>query len=240
MSRQSIIENSAVMIGRNIYSQSLRQCALKAHSDGKYYSDCSSFTSAAFMSAGYDVGWNNTYSFCENKLFYTVLVVQVGRNIQNAASVLKVADVIVWPGHCNMVHHIDGNIVYVQDHGSGNPKIKTLDNSCQYHTGDIVVRRLKALDDEDDNSQSTMTDTVENTKEVKTGLYKVQSGAYNSDTSAKRYSIKLISRGFNSYVVKKGDVYTVQCGAFTDQTNASDLADKLREAGFEAYVWLDE
>ena len=54
MSRQSIIDNSRVMIGRNEYSMELDQrvCALTPYKDGKYYSDCSSFVSACFMAGG--------------------------------------------------------------------------------------------------------------------------------------------------------------------------------------------
>lgn len=240
MSRQSVIDNSAVMIGRNIYSQSLRQCALKPHTDGNYYSDCSSFASAAFMSAGYNVKWNNTYSFCEDKDFYTVPIIQLGKHIQNPASVLKVADVIIWPGHCNMVHHIDGNNIYVQDHGSGNPKIKLLTNSEEYHTGEIVVRRLKAFDEEE-----ATIDTVEEEETSvvvpNSPLFKVQAGSFASENTAKTFCMKLFAKGFSgSYTVKKGSAYTVQCGAFKNQENASNLADLLRDAGFEAYVWLDE
>ena len=78
MSRESIINNSKVMIGRNEYSMNInkRVCALTPYSDGKYYSDCSSFASACFMAGGHDVGWNNTSSFCTNNLFYTVPITQ--------------------------------------------------------------------------------------------------------------------------------------------------------------------
>lgn len=242
MSRQSVIDKSSVMLGRNIYSQGLRQYAIKPYTDGKYYSDCSSFCSAAFMTAGYNVSWNNTTSFKSDNNFYTVPITQNDKQIANASNILKIADVIIWTGHCNMVHHIDGDTVYLQDHGSGNPKIIKLSDAERWNSGYIVVRRLKAFDDEEKAIEIETPVVKEEPKaqEEKTPLYKVQSGAYRTKDAADYQSKIIESKGFSTYIIKKGDLYTIQCGAFKEQMNASNLADKLRDTGLEGYVWLDE
>lgn len=235
MSRESIIENSKVMINRNEYSQELDQriCALTPYRDGKYYSDCSSFASACFMAGGHDVGWNNTNSFCTNNLFYTVPIVQNGQYIENASKILKPADVIVWSGHCCVVQRIENDIVYVMDHGDDKPRILALTSVCSWNYGDIVVRRLKELDDED----TDFSDFDENNT---SNLYKVQAGIFSSKESADSLVEDLGIYGFDTFVVLRHNMYSVQCGAFKDQNNASDLTDKLRSKGFDAYVYLDD
>lgn len=242
MSRESIINNSKVMIGRNEYSMNInkRVCALTPYSDGKYYSDCSSFASACFMAGGHDVGWNNTSSFCTNNLFYTVPITQSGQNIVNPDKVLKPADVIVWPGHCCIVERIDNGAVYVMDHGSGNPKILALSSVCSWNYGNIVVRRLKELESEED-SELIIEEAPPTTEEKDNSpMYKVQAGAYSAEETARGLSEELGSHGFESYVFIKDGKYTIQCGAFRDQVNASNLADKLRSKGFDAYVYEEK
>ena len=235
MSRESIIENSKVMINRNEYSQELdkRVCALTPYNDGKYYSDCSSFASACFMAGDHDVGWNNTNSFCTNNLFYTVPIVQSGQYIQNPSKVLKPADVIIWPGHCCVVQRIENNTVYVMDHGSDKPRILGLTSVCSWNYGDIVVRRLKELDEEDTETSNTDENDTSN-------LYKVQAGVFSSKESAESLIEDLGLYGFDAFIILRNDMYSVQCGSFKDQINASDLADKLRSKGFDAYVYLDD
>lgn len=235
MSRQSIIDNSRVMIGRNEYSMELDQrvCALTPYKDGKYYSDCSSFVSACFMAGGYDVGWNNTKSFCTNDLFHSVSIVQSGQYIINADKVLKPADVVIWPGHCCIIHRIEESVVYVMDHGDDNPRILALSSVCSWNYGDIVVRRLRELDGED-----TVDEVVDDSEDTDQGsLYKVQTGAFSSQESAQSLTEELGIYGFDSWVFLKDNMYTVQCGAFKDQINASELADKLRSKGFDAYIY---
>jgi hypothetical protein len=50
--RQAVIDKYAEIIGRNIYSQSLRDYCYKAYKDGNYYSDCSSSICYAYQQAG--------------------------------------------------------------------------------------------------------------------------------------------------------------------------------------------
>lgn len=240
MSRESIIENSKVMINRNEYSQELdkRVCALTPYNDGKYYSDCSSFASACFMAGDHDVGWNNTNSFCTNNLFYTVPIVQSGQYIENASKVLKPADVVIWSGHCCVVQRIEDDIVYVMDHGDDKPRILALTSVCSWNYGDIIVRRLKELDEEEYEYNNQASSDADDT--TVSNLYKVQAGIFSTKESAESLIEDLGIYGFDAFVALKDNKYSVQCGAFKEQNNASDLADKLRSKGFDAYVYLDD
>lgn len=246
MSRQSVIDKSAPMIGRNIYSQSLRQYAMKPYSDGNYYSDCSSMCSAAYMAAGYNIGWNNTYSFCDHKDFYTVPCAQSGQHLINPENVVKVADLIIWPGHMSMVHHIEGSAVYIQDHGSGNPKLRTLYDCEKWHSGEIVIRRYKVFDLEESISTAPeKEETVEAIPEpvptvnTKTELYKVHAGAFSSKENADNNATKLKELNIDSFRIMRGKLYANQCGAYKIQEAASEQANLIRALGFDAYVWRE-
>lgn len=240
MSRQSVIDNSAVMIGRNLYSQGLRTYALTPYKDGNYYSDCSSFCIAALKAGGYDVPWANTYGIIDdNKNYHTVNVSIDGRHIINAASVLEVADIIVWPNHCCMVHHKDGDTVYIQDHGSGNPKIRTLYNQENISNGKIVVRRLNAFKDEKNGVKvADKQPAVQAEPTKKDTLYRVQCGAFKSRENADNHKAMIEGKGFSAFIAKKDNgLFAVQCGAYKEEANANEMADKLRVSGIDCYIY---
>ena len=54
--RQAVIDKYAEIIGRNLYSQSLRDYCYKPYKDGNYYSDCSSSICYAYKEAGQGFG----------------------------------------------------------------------------------------------------------------------------------------------------------------------------------------
>lgn len=221
--RQNIIEESACMIGRNIYSQSLRTYAINPYKDGKYYSDCSSFVSAAYKCGGYDIGWQNSSSFKTHSKFYSVDIKVDGKHIVNPEKVLQIADVICWNGHVEMVHSIKNEVVYVQGHGDDVPKIRKLYDVEKWNSGTPVVKRLKEFQNI--------------TSENKT-LYCVQCGAYSNKIYA-LYQQKMIEeKGFKTYVPLGEDgLYRIQIGAFSVKKNAEECLKKVHEAGFtEAYV----
>lgn len=58
--RQTVCAKYAIIIGRNIYNQTLRDYCYKPYKDGKYYSDCSSSISYAYKEAEYGFGILNT------------------------------------------------------------------------------------------------------------------------------------------------------------------------------------
>ena len=50
--RQAVIAKYDMLIGRNYYSQNLRDYCFKKYKDGNYYSDCSSSICYAYAEAG--------------------------------------------------------------------------------------------------------------------------------------------------------------------------------------------
>lgn len=222
--RQNIIDKSACMIGRNIYSQELRTYAIKPYKNGKYYSDCSSFVSAAYQCGGYNIGWQNSSSLKSNNKFYTVDVKVNNGHIIDPENVLQIADVVCWNGHVEMVHSIKNNVVYIQGHGDGTPKIRKLYDVEKWNSGTPVVRRL--IEFRDNNALKNKT------------LYCIQCGAYKNKIYV-LYKQKLIEeKGFKTYVPLGEDgIYRIQVGAFSIKENAEECLEKIHEAGFtEAYI----
>ena len=70
--RQAVIDKYAEIIGRNIYSQSLRDYCYKAYKDGNYYSDCSSSICYAYQQAGQGFGITNTAGMYNSTKLTTV------------------------------------------------------------------------------------------------------------------------------------------------------------------------
>lgn len=58
--RQAVARKYDELIGRNHYSQPLRDYCYRKHRDGNYYSDCSSSICYAYKEAGYGFGILNT------------------------------------------------------------------------------------------------------------------------------------------------------------------------------------
>lgn len=86
------------IIGRNIYSQMLRQYVYRPYKDGKFYSDCSSCLCATLQEIGYDVGLLNTAAIYESPKFDTVPV-QIQNGHILAAGLLKVGDFLLYRGN---------------------------------------------------------------------------------------------------------------------------------------------
>ena len=88
------------------------------------------------------------------------------------------------------------------------------------------------------NSLSQIADDVNAilNKQSEEVLYRVQVGAYSDISNAESTSDKLISKGFEHYIVKFDGLYRVQVGAYSKKTNAEDMAEKLKNAGFETYI----
>ena len=70
--RQAVIDKYAGIIGRNLYSQSLRDYCYKAYKDGNYYSDCSSSICLTYEAVGLGFGNLNTASIYQSKKLTTV------------------------------------------------------------------------------------------------------------------------------------------------------------------------
>ncbi len=69
------------------------------------------------------------------------------------------------------------------------------------------------------------------------GLYKVQTGAFAVKGNADALAAKLKAAGFDTYIVKVGDLYKVQVGAYSVKTNADAMLAKLKAAGYsDAFI----
>ena len=73
--RQAVIAKYDMLIGRNYYSQNLRDYCFKKYKDGNYYSDCSSSICYAYAEAGQSFGILNTAGIYQSSKLTTVDIV---------------------------------------------------------------------------------------------------------------------------------------------------------------------
>jgi len=95
--REKFVEAYTEILGRNYYSQSLREYVFRKYK-GSYYSDCSSSGDACWAHAGHDVGWLNTVGQKNSYLLEDVPVRIVDGHVQNP-EVLKVGDALLFAGN---------------------------------------------------------------------------------------------------------------------------------------------
>ena len=168
--RLLVVKKYEVILGRNNYSQSLRDYCYKKHKNGKYYSDCSSSISYAYKEAGFSFGILNTVGMYNSSKFIDVPVVIKNGVIQNP-EVLRLGDMLLFAGkdssrasagyvgHVEMVYKINGKIVTLCGHGSGTPRTTEMNAYCRSrynsktstklgHRGLIRVRRFIVDDGE--------------------------------------------------------------------------------------------
>lgn len=72
------------------------------------------------------------------------------------------------------------------------------------------------------------------------GLYRVQTGAFKVKANADAMLAKVKAKGFDTYMVKVGDLYKIQVGAFNVKANAEAMMKKLQAAGFSAFITTEE
>ena len=128
--RAAVAAQYKKFIGRNHYSQALRNYCVTKYKDGKYYSDCSSSVSYAYKQAGEGFGILNTVGMWTSTKMKDVPVVITNGIIQNP-EVLEVGDMLLFAGndtsrkaygyvgHVEMVGEISGTKVTLYGHGSG-------------------------------------------------------------------------------------------------------------------------
>lgn len=95
--RQKFHDLYKTILGRNIYSQTNRQCVYKTHTDGKYYSDCSSSGCGTFREMGINIPLYNTAWIYQSDDFEDVPVVIKAGQITNP-EVLRVGDALLFVG----------------------------------------------------------------------------------------------------------------------------------------------
>lgn len=110
--RQRFVESYKSILGRNRYSQDLREYVFKPY-NGAYYSDCSSSGDACYARAGHDVGWLNTVGQLTSSKFIDVPVDIRDGHIRNP-EILKVGDALLFAGNINRPEHdYCGHVEYV-------------------------------------------------------------------------------------------------------------------------------
>ena len=162
--RAAVAAKYGTLIGRNLYSQPLRDYCYRKYDDGYYYSDCSSSICLTYDEVGEGFGNLNTAGiYHSDKL--TMVDVAITDGVPDAAT-LRVGDMLEFAGndasrperigHVEMVLSIDGDHVILCGHGSGWPSYKDMAAYCRsrYNTlapggwrkGLVCVRRY-ILDD---------------------------------------------------------------------------------------------
>ncbi len=71
-------------------------------------------------------------------------------------------------------------------------------------------------------------------------LYRVQTGAFSVRKNADALEAKLKKAGFDTYMVKVGNLFKVQVGAYSVKANADAMATKLKKAGFDTYITTEQ
>lgn len=162
--RAAVVKKYEEILGRNNYSQNLRDYCYKKYSNGKYYSDCSSSVSYAYKEAGFSFGILNTVGMYNSKKLVDVPVEIKDGIIQNP-EVLLPTDMLLFAGtdssrsyagyvgHVEMVAKIENGKVTIYGHGSGTPRATEMNAYCKSrfskkttktklgHKGLIRVRR---------------------------------------------------------------------------------------------------
>ena len=95
--RTAFHDTYATIIGRNIYSQSLRNFVYKPFTNGSYYSDCSSSGCATYDKIGLTTSLLNTAGIYKSSLFEDVPVVIEKGHVTNP-EVLQVGDALLFVG----------------------------------------------------------------------------------------------------------------------------------------------
>lgn len=140
--RLAVVQVYEEILGRNSYSQSLRDYCYRKYKDGKYYSDCSSSISYAYKEAGFSFGILNTVGMYNSTKLRDVPVVIKNGVIQNK-EVLRPGDMLLFArtdssrasanyvGHVEMIAKVNGDKVTIYGHGSATPRATDMDTYCK-------------------------------------------------------------------------------------------------------------
>lgn len=95
--RAAYVQMYRTILGRNIYSQTLRQYCYTAYKNGKYYSDCSSSQCLTLHEIGLNISTLNTVGMYQSDKFEKVPVKIVGGHIKNP-EILEIGDQLLFAG----------------------------------------------------------------------------------------------------------------------------------------------
>ena len=179
--RKAVADTYKECIGRNLYSQDTtkRECAFTPHTDGKYYSDCSSSIRLAYRKA--DIGLSyiggNTAGMY-NSTLGSIVDASTTNGVPTNPAQLRVGDILLFAGtdssrplcigHVEMVYSISGGSVTLCGHGGGNPSYKDMATYCktrynaktgttQGNKGLVCVKRYV----QDDDTATAPTEATE-------------------------------------------------------------------------------
>ena len=140
--RRAVAEMYRKILGRNRYSQALRDYCYRKYRDGLYYSDCSSSICYAYKEAGIPFGILNTVGMYQSGKLRQVDV-KIVNGVPQDVGKLRVGDMLLFAGndssrgyagfvgHVEMVGEIDGGKVTLYGHGSGTPSKKDMAAYCK-------------------------------------------------------------------------------------------------------------
>lgn len=98
--------------------------------------------------------------------------------------------------------------------------------------GDYIYNRLGQIASEV-NAKLKGGSSVNKSSEV---LYRVQTGAFSNKPNADAMLAKVKAAGFETHMIKVGNIYKIQVGAYSKKVNADAMASKLKTAGFDTFV----
>lgn len=180
---------------------------------------CTSSASNDHRAITIEVASDTTHPYAVNDKAYAALLDLV-TDICKRNGIKK----LVWSTDKNQrVNHLNGcNMTVHRDYAN-----KSCPGDYLYNRhGEIaaeVNRRLNAS-------------AAPSTPEAPKVLYRVQTGAFSVKSNADALAAKLKAKGFDTYMVKVGNLYKVQVGAFGVKANADAIMQKLKAAGFDAFI----
>jgi hypothetical protein len=180
---------------------------------------CTSSASNDHRAITIEVASDTTHPYAVNDKAYAALLDLV-TDICKRNGIKK----LVWSTDKNQrVNHLNGcNVTVHRDYAN-----KSCPGDYLYNRhGEIaaeVNRRLNAS-------------AAPSTPETPKVLYRVQTGAFSVKSNADALAAKLKAKGFDTYMVKVGNLYKVQVGAFGVKANADAMMQKLKAAGFDAFI----
>ena len=98
--------------------------------------------------------------------------------------------------------------------------------------GDYIYNRLGQIASEV-NAKLKGGSSVNKPSEV---LYRVQTGAFSNKPNADTMLAKVKAAGFETHMIKVGNIYKIQVGAYSKKVNADAMASKLKAAGFDTFI----
>lgn len=142
--RKRVHDKYAEIIGRNTYSQNLRQYVFTPY-NGTYYSDCSSSICATFNQAGYKMELLNTVGMYYSDLFEDVPVVIAAGHVMQP-ELLRVGDILLYAGSDPQRAHVHqiGHVEMVYDIPEEMPVVP-IEGTLHVNANELNVRCLPSL-----------------------------------------------------------------------------------------------